>query len=111
MDLADRVRHPDTALDAKDVVPHLPPNPEWERVKVPILRGLFIARLSQHPDLIEAFLKTAPRRLIEASWDSLCVCVGGGGGAFESTIYDENNFTGINQFGDMATTFRDETLR
>ena len=75
MDLADRVRHADTALDAKDVVRHLPPNPEWERVKVPTLQGLFIARLSQHPDLMEAFLKTAPHRLIEASCDSLCVCV------------------------------------
>ena len=107
MDLADRVRHADTALDAKDVVRHLPPNPEWERIKVPTLRCLFIARLTQHPDLMEAFLKTAPHRLIEASWDSNW----GGGAPFESPIYDENRFTGHNQFGDMATTYRDEELK
>ena len=107
MDLADRVRNANTALDAKDVIQHLPINPEWERIKAPTLRDLFIARLSQHPDLMEAFLKTSPHRLIEASWDSLW----GGGAPFESPLYNEGKFTGFNQFGDMATTYRDEKLK
>ena len=107
MDLADRVRHADTALDAKDVVRHLPSNPEWERIREPTLRDLFIARLSQHPDLMEAFLQTAPHRLVEASWDSHW----GGGAPFDSPIYDENKFTGFNKFGDMATSYRDEKLK
>ena len=106
MDLADRVRHANTAIDAKDVVRHLPPNPDWEKIKVPTLKALFVARLAQHPDLMEAFLKTAPHRLIEASWDSLW----GGGAPFESPIYDENKFNSFNQFGDLATTYQDEKL-
>ena len=76
LDLADKVRGAETALDAKDVVRKLGKNPEWERVKAPTLGGLFEAKLKQHPDLMEGLLSTAPHRLIEASWDTLW---GGGG--------------------------------
>ena len=52
---------------------------------------------------MEGLLNTTPHRLIEASWDPLW----GGGAPYESKVYDENRFEGFNQFGDMATKYRD----
>ena len=77
-DLADKVRNTVGPIEAKDHVRNLGPNPNWDRIKVPTLKALFIAKLEQHPDLLDALLKTAPHRLIEASWDSLW----GGGSPF-----------------------------
>ena len=70
-DLADKVRHTIGPYEAKDLVRNLGPNPKWEHMKVPTLKALFVAKIAQNPDLLDALLKTAPHRLIEASWDSL----------------------------------------
>ena len=93
-------------LEAKDLVRNLGINPEWERIKAPTLFALFDAKMKQHHDLMEGLMATAPHKLVEASWDPLW----GGGAPFESPIYDEGKFDDFNQFGDMATNYRDEKL-
>ena len=105
-DLADKVGSTVGPIEAKDHVKNLGPNSEWERIKAPTLKALFIAKMSQHQDLRDAMLKTAPHRLIEASWDSLW----GGGAPYDSPKYDDKAFEGFNQFGDMATNHRDELI-
>ena len=105
-DLADKVKHTIGPIEAKDHVRNLGPNPKWDRIKVPTLKALFVAKLTEHPDLLDALLKTAPHRLIEASWDSLW----GGGAPFGSPKYDDKTWDGFNQFGDMATAYRDEII-
>ena len=83
-DLADKVREADTALDAKDCDRELGHNAEWERIKAPTLKELFIARLMQHPDMLEGLIATAPHQLVEASWDPLWGGGGGGGSPLDS---------------------------
>ena len=106
-DLADKIRAVTSPLDAKDCVRDLGLNPEWERIKAPTLKEMFDAKMSQHQDLMDGLLDTAPHRLIEASWDGLW----GGGAPFDSKKYDEGTFDGFNQFGDMATDYRDCKLK
>ena len=106
-DLADKIREVISPLDAKDCVRDLGLNPEWERIKAPYQKDLFDAKMTQHQDLMDGLLDTAPHRLIEASWDGLW----GGGAPFDSKKYDEGTFDGFNQFGDMATGYRDQKLK
>ena len=105
-DLADKIQQTIGPIEAKDHVRNLGGNKKWERIKAPTLKALFIAKMKQHPDLLDALLKTAPHRLIEASWDPLW----GGGAPFGSPKYDDQSFDGFNHFGDMATEHRDEEL-
>ena len=92
--------------EIKDMGRHLKGNPLWEKNKVPNIRGLFIAKFLQNPDLMEELILTAPARLIEASRDPLW----GGGRPFESSTYDDDTFEGFNVFGDELTQWRDEQI-
>ena len=81
-------------------------NEEWERLSAPTLRRLFAKKMHQHPELEIQLLDTAPYRLIEGSVDSRW----GGGEPFSSKKYDDGTFTGNNEFGDIATEYRDKKL-
>ena len=81
-------------------------NPEWERMRGPTLRRLFAKKMQQHPVLEEQLIGTAPHRLIEGSVDNKW----GGGEPFSSKKYDDGTFGGNNEFGDIATEYRDKKL-
>ena len=81
-------------------------NEEWNRLSAPTLRRLFRKKMEQHPDLEQRLLETAPLRLIEASMDPRW----GGAAPFSSKKYDDGTFTGGNEFGDIATEYRDKKL-
>ena len=81
-------------------------NPEWQRLRAPTLRRLFAKKMQQHPDLEAQLLDTAPYRLIEGSIDTKW----GGGEPYSSKKYDDGIFTGRNEFGDIATEYRDKRL-
>ena len=50
--------------------------------------------MTQHPELLECLIETAPLKLIEAS---KCMKWGGGGGApFHSKVYESGVFPGKN---------------
>ena len=106
-DLALALTNPElTGYAVKDMCRNLPKNPGLDAIKVPTLLRLMIKKFEQNPDLLQDLIDTAPRRLIEASWDLLW----GGGKPFESTDYDDGTFVGVNKFGDMATTWRDKII-
>ena len=81
-------------------------NPEWKRIQAPTLRRLFERKMKQHPELERQLLDTAPYRLIEGSVDPRW----GGGEPFTSERYDDGTFRGNNEFGDIATEYRDKRL-
>ena len=93
--------------EVKNKTRHLPKNnPEWNRIEHSTLKRLFIKKMEQNPDIKQALLDTAPHKLIEASWDIRW----GGGQPFESDAYDNGTSKGLNEFGEMATTWRDEQI-
>ena len=51
-------------------------------------------------------METAPHRLIEGSVDNKW----GGGEPYSSKKYDDGTFRGNNEFGDIATEYRDKKL-
>ena len=106
-DLALALTNPDlTGYVVKDMCRNLPKNPAWNAMRHPTLKRLMKKKFEQNPALLQDLIDTAPHRLIEASWDSLW----GGGQPYESTDYDDGTFTGGNEFGDMATSWRDELI-
>ena len=105
-DLAKAVLEEKDQYKLKDLFFGLGENPEWNRIRAPTLRRLFRKKMEQHPELEERLLSTAPHRLIEASVDPKW----GGGAPFTSKKYDEGTFEGANEFGDIATEYRDKKL-
>ena len=106
-DLALALTNPEiSGFEAKNMCKTLPKNPLLKAISVPTLKRLMVKKFEQNPDLLQDLIDTAPHRLIEASWDLLW----GGGKPFDSTYYDDGTFVGVNKFGDMATSWRDEII-
>ena len=106
-DLALALSNPDlNGFQVKDMCRNLPKNPGWNAIRKPTLKRLMIKKFEQNPVLLQDLIDTAPHRLIEASWDMLW----GEGQPYESKEYDDGTFTGGNQYGDMATSWRDEII-
>ena len=86
---------------------HVKTTKEWKEGSPKLLWKLLDIKMTQHPELLERLIDTAPYRLIEASTSERW----GGGAPFESTLYDTGKFTGKNEFGDLATGYRDQKIR
>ena len=68
---------------------HLPKdNPEWNRIQYPTSKRLFFRKMEQNPDLLNTT----------------------GSQPFESDAYDHGTFKGLNEFGEMATTWRHKQI-
>ena len=80
---------------------------EWKAAAPEFLWRLFDLKMKQHPELLERLIETAPLKLIEASTSDQW----GGGAPFESRLYDTGEFTGKNEFGEMATRYRGQKIK
>ena len=80
---------------------------EWKAAAPELLWKLFDLKMKQHPELLERLIDTAPLKLIEASTSERW----GGGAPFESSLYDTGKFTGKNEFGELATNYRDTKIK
>ena len=90
-------------VDASEIVT----SEDWNKSAPELLWDLFDRKMKRNPELLERLIETAPHRLIEASTSTRW----GGRAPFESRLYDTGKFTGKNEFGDMATGYRDMKIQ
>ena len=107
-DLADRIRKMDDPYDIKNESNNIITTAEWDQASPDKLWELMEKKYREHPELLERLIDTAPLPLIEASKDSRW---GGGGGVpFHSELCDSGEYPGGNEFGILATRFRDREI-
>lgn len=72
--------------------------PDWEEVKVPIMRTLVCQKFEKHPDLMHALCSTHPEHLEE-------------GNTWGDTFWGTCNGKGQNQLGKILMEIREELVR
>ena len=106
-ELAEAVRSMEDAHQIKRETRDIVTTEEWNEDAPNKLWELFDIKMRQHPELLERLIATAPLPLIEASTDSRW----GGGAPFHSEDYDTGKVTGNNEFGQLATRYRDMKIK
>ena len=106
-ELAEAIHNMENSYEIKKDGGEIVTTEEWNENAPNDLWKLFDIKMRSHPDLLERLMETAPLKLIEASKDTRW----GGGAPFNSKLYDNDEQTGNNEFGVMATKYRDDKIR
>lgn len=94
-----KVANVDSPGQAKRMGKVIELRPDWETVKIPVMRKVVNAKFDQHPDLMERLIATSGHLLIE-------------GNTWNDTFWGECPLgTGRNELGKILMAIRDDITR